>query len=602
MSKSKKIDLYDSGNFIVSFPYDFETVQRVKNFRGRKYNPDLKVWIVPILKDNITIIDNDLLDFFLTPPADDAINLYLKSYKKLQKVKEEKEFLSRATTADVTIPGLKGELFPFQKAGVQFIEKSKGIALVADEMGLGKTIQAIAWLQLHPEIRPAFIVCPATLKLNWEREFLKWATNVDPYVVFSNTFDGFEFASANIVIVNYDILKIFCNEYKDEKNRTIFEASDFFLRKKFKAFIGDEIHLVKNQKTKRTQALAALTVNIPNKVILSGTPFLNRPIEIFSALSLLLPDEYNDKTFFKFAKQYCDAKMGTYGWDFSGHSNTDELSHKLRSSIMIRREKKDVLSELPEKVRVMLPIKVDLKEYNKIENNFSEWLIDNDKVSLEVLLSDEDIQEHPLAKIEYLKQAALKAKIKFFIEWCIDFLEGSEEKLVIFGHHKEFTRQLKDELKAYHPVMITGDEDVMERQESVDKFQSFKKHRVAICGLKSANYGITLTAASNVATIEFGWTPAEHEQAEDRTHRIGQKNAVTAYYMVAEGTIEEDIYNLLQSKTKVFKEVMADKGQIKIETKNNWKTEGSILKDLLKIVKTKKKNNLTLNASKNTHK
>jgi len=278
---------------------------------------------------------------------------------------------------------------------------------------------------------------------------------------------------------------------------------------------------------------------------------------------MLLPMKYGN--YFEYVIKYCGAIRGRYGLDVSGATNIQELSNELRATVMCRREKKDVLAELPDKTRVVVPQICDLKEYKKIEDNLVKYLIESKNKSK--LQAEKINQVEQLAKIEYCKQEAVKAKLPLFTEWCKDFIEENG-KLVIFAHHGEFIKQLMIELKEYNPCCIMGDVKIEDRQKAVDAFQNDVNCKVIICSLKTGGVGITLTASSYVAFLEMGWTPGEHDQAEDRSHRIGQKDNVTCYYFLAEGTIDEMIYNLIQDKRKVFTEMMQDKNVISEEKIN----------------------------------
>jgi len=273
----------------------------------------------------------------------------------------------------------------------------------------------------------------------------------------------------------------------------------------------------------------------------------------------------NFGNYFDFVKRYCGATYGKWGLDVSGATNIQELSNKLRATVMIRREKKDVLTELPDKTRVVVPQICDLEAYKNVEDDLINYLIESKNKSK--LKAERISQVEQLVKVEYCKQEAVKAKMAQFIEWSKNFIEENG-KLVIFAHHKEFVEILMRELKEYTPVKIVGGMEIEAKQQSIDAFQNNANCKVIICSLKAAGVGITLSAGSYVAFLELGWTPGEHDQAEDRLHRIGQKDNVTCYYFLAENTIEETIYNLIQDKRKIFTELMQDKNTICEERTN----------------------------------
>jgi len=534
---------------IIKIPYDINLVSLIKtSFNGRSWDSNQKVWKCPVNEKNLiatySMIENH--DFTVFP----EMMIELEKYKgqfEIQKIENEKKIAaSKAIDADIEIPKLKGELFPFQKAGVQFIENTNGKTLIADEMGLGKTLQSIAYCQLHAEKRPILVICPATLKLNWQREFKKW-TDIKSYVINSQDLK-YQLPIYEVYIINYDIVG---------------KMESILNKMKFQVMILDEAHYLKNPKALRSKAINGLNKTIPHILALTGTPILNRPVEIFNILKMLSPQNFGN--YFDFVKRYCGASYGKWGLDVSGATNIQELSDKLRSTIMIRREKKDVLTELPDKTRVVVPQICDLKEYNKVEDDLINYLIESKNKSK--LIAEKISQVEQLVKLEYCKQEAVKAKMPLFIEWSKDFIDENG-KLVIFAHHKEFIDKLMIELKEYNPVKVVGGMGIEDKQQSIDTFQNSKECKVIVCSLKAAGVGITLTASSYVAFLELGWTPGEHDQAEDRLHRIGQKDNVTCYYFLTEGTIEETIYDLLQKKRDIFQKLMQDQHGICEERTN----------------------------------
>jgi len=545
---------------IIKIPYDINLVNLIKiSFSGRKWNSDTKVWECPVNAKNIlaTYSLTEYNDFTIFPEAMLEIEKYRGQFE-IQKVENEKKIAaSKAIDANIEIPNLKGELYPFQKAGVQFIENTGGRTLVADAMGLGKTVQAIAWALLHPQKTPILVIVPATLKLNWKREFEKWS-NVRSYVISSEDLKYQLPTTYEAYIINYDIVE---------------KAKDLLNKMKFQIMILDECHMLKNPKAKRSKAVNELSKSIPHILALSGTPILNRPVEIFNTLKMLSPVNFGN--YFDFVTRYCGASYGRYGLNVSGATNIQELSDKLRSTVMIRREKKDVLTELPDKTRIVVPQICDLKEYNRVENDLKKYLIESKNKTK--LAAERISQVEQLAKIEYLKQEAVKAKLPLFLEWSKDFIEENG-KLVIFAHHKEFVIKLMDELKEFNPVKVIGGMEIEDKQKSIDIFQNDMNCKVIVCSLKAAGVGITLTASSYVAFLELGWTPGEHDQSEDRCHRIGQQGNVSCYYFLVGGTIEETIYELLQKKRKVFQELMQDTHIILENTDNN------ILNDLVNLL------------------
>lgn len=464
----------------------------------------------------------------------------------VQKQQENLE-ASKAEDAKIIVENLGGELRPFQRGGVAYASANKR-TFIADEMGLGKTVEALATLEAA-NAYPALIVCPASLKLNWEREAKKWLPGRTVSVTNGKKGDF----TADILIINYDILG---------KNK-----ADLIARNN-KAVVLDESHYIKNHKAQRTAHAKEIAKGAEIRLCLTGTPVLNRPQELLSQLGFLgRLDDLGG--FWNFAKRYCNAHQTRFGWDFSGAAHLDELNEKLRQNCYIRRNKADVLKELPAKQRSILEVEIDnRREYGKAERELITWLGEQAAADKEFLASiaglPEDEQKkakanramsaeakagraEQLVRIEALKQLGAKGKMKAVTEWVESFLETGE-KLVLFAHHQSVINDLAEKFNA---LTVTGQTPMEKRQEYVDRFQNDPDCNLIVLNIRAGGVGLTLTAASNVAFVELDWTPAAHDQAEDRCHRIGQENSVNAWYLLARDTIDQDIYSLIEKKRQV---------------------------------------------------
>lgn len=508
------------GKIAIQFKYDAELIDKIKTLDGRTYVPKGKYWSSPILKETV----RKLIEWEFE--LDEELKGLIKTWSKES---------AKTETKEARLTGFKKELYPFQKEGLDFIEKKNGRALVGDEMGLGKTIQALAYLQLHPKKRPAVIVCPASLKLNWKKEIEEGLSTNDHIAILSGK-TPYK-VDESILIINYDILDAW-GKYLRAINVSV--------------MVTDECHYFKTPTSIRTKAVMKLGKVTPHIIALSGTPIENRPIEIFNAIKLI--DPYLVSNRFAFGKKYCGATHNGFGWDFSGASNTAELHTMLTESIMIRRLKKDVLKDLPDKVRSFVPIALNNREeYNTVENDFIEYI---KATKGEAAAAKVSVAE-TLVQIEYLKQAAVKGKMDSVINWVKNFLDTGA-KLVLFATHKTAIDRLMEEFKD-EAVKIDGSVSTANRQKAVEGFQNDHKIRLFVGNIEAAGVGLTLTAASNVAFIELPWTPGKLVQAEDRCHRIGQKYTVNIWYLLAEQTIEDDIAALLDSKRKVLDAVIDGK-------------------------------------------
>lgn len=441
---------------------------------------------------------------------------------------------SSAQDANIEIDGLGGELLPFQRAGVAYALKTRR-TFIADEPGLGKTIQALATIKAADAF-PAVVVCPATLKLNWQREANKWLPDKTVEIVGGRT--CYE-VDADIVIVNYDVLPAWVDCLIGSK-----------------ALILDEAHYAKSPTAKRTKAATVLAKNVPADGIvlaLTGTPVINRPSELVSQLRILgtLKSFGNAQGFHS---RYCN--FDGYGW--TGGKNLEELNVKLRGLCYVRRTKKDVLPELPAKRKAEVFVslgKAERSVYDKAENDLFEFLGDCAREKAEAIGENGDHADYiarqraqsaeALVRLNTLRRVSGEGKISLAKEWIANFLADSDEKLVVFAHHKSVVQGLAAEFDA---PRIDGSTSQTERQVAVDRFQSDPTSRLIVCSIKAAGLGITLTAASNVLFIESDWTPAGNAQAEDRCHRIGQNDSVTAWYLHAENTVDARIAELLAEK------------------------------------------------------
>lgn len=498
----------------VSFPFDKDLIEKVRTLSERRYMPDGKYWVCKFGLENIEKLK--LWGFGLSQSLQSVLD---RSIVSIQDVKP------------INVPGLRKELFGFQKSGVSFIEAKDGRALVADEMGLGKTVQALAWLQLHPELRPAIVVVPASLKLNWKQETLAWLTNPDVEVLSGTKPYR---VTGKIIIVNYDILTHWVT---------------YLMSLHTQVLIMDEIHSIKNSGTKRTKAVKQLAKGIHHIIGLSGTPIVNRPIEMFNALTLI--DSTAIPNFREYTRRYCGAHYNGFGWDFTGATNTDELHKRLVDTIMIRRKKTDVLTDLPDKLKAFVPMELkNQDEYDNAEADFISYLSRTKGTAAAERASN----AQALAEIEGLKQIAVAGKLDQCVDWIEEFLE-TDQKLVVFAVHKSAIDALTDKF-GDKAVKIDGSVSMAQRNIAVDRFQNDPSVRLFVGNIQAAGVGLTLTAASNVAFIELPWTPGALVQAEDRCHRIGQKDSVTIHFLLAAGTIEEKIAKLLDKKRVVLDAIL----------------------------------------------
>jgi SWI/SNF-related matrix-associated actin-dependent regulator 1 of chromatin subfamily A len=339
----------------------------------------------------------------------------------------------------------------------------------------------------------------------------------------------------------------------------------------FKTIVFDESHFLKNYKAERTRLAIQISKKCKNVILLTGTPLLNRPIELYTQVKIVNPHLFDYKNF---VERYCDAKIVQVYTrngiksvkDVKGASNLDELKEKLKS-IMIRKLKKDVLTELPPKTISVIPFITDLKEYQHLL--FSPELFNEVQRYEEYIKKIEENAEKEIIKdveeefnkirlhgfIERLKQEAVKSKLEQAIEFINNTLEQNE-KVVVFVHHRFVVEELK---KAFpEALIITGETPPAERIKNLDEFTKNPDKHLLIASIRVAGYGLNLSVSNTAIFLEFDWNYHTHLQCEDRLHRIGQTQPVNIYYLVAVGTIEEKICQLIDAKRKVVASAIDD--------------------------------------------
>ena len=449
---------------------------------------------------------------------------------------------SYATDADINVPAPPGlEYMPFQRAGIAYALQKRNV-LIADEPGLGKTIQAVGLLNALPEEerRRVLIVVPAYLRLNWLSELRKWLTYKTPIYLngdITSPDDG-------IYILSYE-----------GATKAVAKRGDKLIRT-FNVVVCDEAHYLKNPKAQRTRAIMQ-GISAQRWVFLTGTPVLNRPVELWPLLQKLDPNGLGS-SWRNYVVRYCAAIKNRWGWDTSGASNTDELNKLLRSKCMIRRLKADVLKELPSKIRRR--IYLDPKDSRELEAAFAREREIFQALIAEFGSLENALKQRGLGGIEELtkaRHAVALAKVPQACQYILEALEESQQ-LVVFTWHRDVAHTLRECLEAAQItcVIATGDMSTEQRHEAVKAFQAGLA-RVFVGTIAAAGTGITLTRADRVIFVEEAWQPGVVIQAEDRIHRIGQEaDSVFAEHLVVQGSVDEYIVNQLDSKSQVIGSVL----------------------------------------------
>lgn len=635
---------------LIEFPYDKRFVDAMGSVGKRWFDKDgsmsgkPKAWLIePILQSVQAVIG-------AFQKLEVEISLH-PDVKSILEAAERAYVESRASHADFHVP-TKLPPYPFQRAGIKWVDDRGGRALIADEPGLGKSLQALGWTMLRREkALPAIVLCPATLRINWLQEAAKFTDFKCAVISGKSSLSQIKKLDVDallepapgydVMIVNYDLLAVEtpkvwvkmllgsdpeaskigheellqsgrqclklvekemmrlkdfesrnrlskvlsgvralgdrARSLRDHEHVRVYVNNlplDDFMLAGFKTLICDEAHYLKESGAQRSMAALAISRLVPHSICLTGTPIMNRPKELWHLTQIVNENVF--PKFWDYGQNFCAGHQTRFGWDFNGASNLQELDKVLRSTIMIRRTKDQVLPELPEKTLVTIPFILDdklEKKYRKdtestvdrltrLKKDRDEWRVLMNAMGdverkkylathAEAALKAGKITGQMLEDLDKIKKSALDVKFDQVMKFIQDTHEA-EGKLLVFATHHDTIDRIESVLKKAGVKVdhIDGRVGTADRHNIKTEFQDGDLE-VLVCGIRAAGEGLTLTASHTVIFAEFDWTPAKHLQAEDRTHRIGQKHAVTIYYLVAMGTIEESIVRMIDAKREV---------------------------------------------------
>ena len=437
----------------------------------------------------------------------------------------------------------RGKLMNFQKEGLDFLLKSSGNALLADEMGLGKTVQTLSYVSTEKQTFPVLIVAPLVTLNNWEREIEKFLKKKSrngrilesnsPSVTLIRTGKSKELPQTDIYVINYELLLKRSADLEKVGIRTI---------------VCDEVHNLRSkttQKYKAVKKLAALPT-VQYRIGLSGTPIYNRGSEIWPIIDILKPGLLG--SFKEFCEYFC--YVNDKGKAIVLENKRASLRNELQKHVMLRRKKADVLKELKDKVRYKEVIASDTDYYLEELDKIWKKLEDEQKEAQTEFSKSASYHR----AIQSERQIAGVAKLPHVINFVKNIME-IEESVVVFCHHKVIHKLLHESLQEFSPVSIIGGQSDSTRQDQIDKFQKGES-KLMIAGIRAGNVGINLTKAKYVIFAELDWSPAIHRQAEDRLHRIGQKNTVFAYYLIGNGTLDDHVASILVDKSYEIDAIM----------------------------------------------
>ncbi|WP_280121096.1 DEAD/DEAH box helicase [Duncaniella muricolitica] len=442
---------------------------------------------------------------------------------------------------------LRVEPYEYQREGILFgLERHR--LLIGDEPGLGKTLQSIGIVDTASAY-PCLVICPSSLKINWQREFEKF-TDKKALVLDNATRTSWPYLLGmgmfHVAIVNYESLKKFF--VWDIKGGKTFTLKDVVFNRDiniFKSVIMDESHRLKDPTAQQTMFTRGIVEGKEWRILLSGTPVVNHAQDLVAQLAIMgrLLSDFGGR--------------GKFLADYGENENLSELSDKLYDTCMIRREKAKVLTQLPDKTRTDLYVEISNRdEYDLAAADLAAYLREYTECT------DRDIRRkmrmEALVKFMTLRSLASKGKVKQATDFIRNFLANGKP-LIVFCSLKEIVKALQKQFP--DAVRVTGDDSLAEKQAAVDAFQSGEAQLI-ICSIKAAGVGLTLTASSNVAFVEFPWTYADCCQCEDRAHRIGQKNNVTCYYLIGRSTIDPVLYNIIHKKRSIANQIMASDDDI----------------------------------------
>lgn len=511
---------------------------------------------------------------------------------------------SHATTSTIVAPAPDGQQYmPFQLAGVEYLRDHRDVIL-GDEMGLGKTIQVIGLANLDPEINSVLVVCPAGLKLNWKREFEAWSTREWTIAIAgAGKKQDALLPEANVVIVNYDVLDKYSSTLTTREWGLIAYDEAHYLKNKFARRTGCAFGVTEGQayvklakrhltgddcrgysfSEKRSLLRSRMATNPAlraefeglvrvglrgrRRVFITGTPIPNRVMELFPLLQQIDPGGLG-RDWEAFGVRYCAGYETRYGWDMTGASNLPELQQILRETLMIRRLKTDVLTDLPDKRRQVVEVEasgalgkivkreIEADARHTVAIAAKRRAVDaaspsENKAAYDAAVAAlREAQAAEFAEMSALRHELAVAKLPAVIEHVQALLDGSCEKVVVMAHHKDV---IADLATAYPgSAILTGDTSAEARQAAVDRFQTNPECRVFIGSIRAAGVGITLTAASTVVFAEQDWSPGVMQQAEDRCHRIGQKSSVLSQVLVVDGSLDAKFARTLARKETVI--------------------------------------------------
>uniref|UniRef100_H2Z050 SWI/SNF-related matrix-associated actin-dependent regulator of chromatin subfamily A-like protein 1 n=1 Tax=Ciona savignyi TaxID=51511 RepID=H2Z050_CIOSA len=565
----KRCYLISSSRFEVEMPYHKEAVAVFKSLPTKLYDINSRRWNFDLSDYNLLMSSLKKEEGLFLEPLPSTV---LEVFKSKISGGESKCPIQNIDLIDVD-PKIVSSLMPFQKDGVNFAISKNGRVLLADDMGLGKTVQSICVASYYRSTWPLLVVCPSSVRLMWKevrfepllahavlpknlnhlgiltksnlssngcfrmmRIWLPTQLSSDDISVMLTGKDSSP-RDTPVTIISYDLLT---------RQQTTFE------RRKYKCVIVDESHFIKNFKTARARSATAVLKHAKHILLLSGTPALSRPSELYTQLAALRADLF--PYFHQFGLRYCNGKQNTWGWDYGGSSNMEELKLILQETVMLRRTKEEVLLQLPPKLRRTVALDVSIEKASAKQRK----ILEASQSAFTKNPDGEAAEKHGIL-LQYFNETA-EFKLPAVRSYVLDLLEGGH-KFLLFAHHKSVLDAVETDLtkKSCEYIRIDGSTPSDRRQTEVTRFQEKSSCKVALLSITAANMGITLNAASLVVFAELFWNPGILVQAEDRCYRIGQRDVVNVHYLIAKKTADDCIWQMIKNKLEVLSQAGLNK-------------------------------------------
>lgn len=532
----------DSAWWHIGFSYDPELVKEVKSFANSGFNPELREWYVLVHITTSAAVQKWLVDHNFREER-----VYIPSRRVVEYQEPPEVITADDVLAACKEVSLKRTPHHYQAEGIAYMI-NHGNCINGDDCGLGKTGQAIVTVELMDAF-PTLVICPASVKYNWKKEWQRWNPARTVGIVESGKKYDESVWNSDVVVINFDIL----GERSTNKSKVKYKE---LLKKYWGSCIIDEIHFLKSEKAIRTRMTKKITKHITHVWGLTGTLTQNRPLELIQPYQILrrFSEIFGDTLAFKF--RYCDAKKTMFGFDASGFSNLEELHELLRMAGYVRRDKRDVLTELPPVIEQTVDVPIDnAREYHHAEDDLLNYL-----ETIDVEKASSAANAPHLVMLNTLRTLSIVGKMDFIKSYIQEWLESNEEKqLAVFGVHREPLQELADHFKT--PV-IQGGVSIENKQKIVDAFAA-QKHRLLFANIQSAGTGTDglQTHCSDMIYIELPDRSTDVEQTNARLERMGQKNTITVTYLLSPETIDVEMKETLDSKKMLTDVVNAGKSE-----------------------------------------